>query len=294
MKRLLKILIVMSLCAIWTSCLAKAPKGKLTYCSYSRAGSAGLGKDYCELIADPGETPKVVVALKIGNRFREPEIHAEYPVSQEVVDSLRKLLADHKVYQLNGYSVDEAITGGYAHRIYQEYDSGEKVNARWYGHDVKAEAWTAYRMIESFFEPWRSQAIRDNRIPVRCEVIVERVAGRGTDHYLLMAEPGSVPFVVLDLNVDNRLGKEEVHRQFDIDEEPVRALQQKLIGLGSGSLGDYKKDDALEGGTIYSIRLEYGPDDRQTLYWHTHDVDPAAQALFDCLHSFFTQWTQPL
>ena len=294
MKRLLKILIVMSLCAIWTSCLAKAPKGKLTYCSYSRAGSAGLGKDYCELIADPGETPKVVVALKIGNRFREPEIHAEYPVSQEVVDSLRKLLADHKVYQLNGYSVDEAITGGYAHRIYQEYDSGEKVNARWYGHDVKAEAWTAYRMIESFFEPWRSQAIRDNRIPVRCEVIVERVAGRGTDHYLLMAEPGSVPFVVLDLNVDNRLGKEEVHRQFDIDEEPVRALQQKLIGLGSGSLGDYKKDDALEGGTIYSIRLEYGHDDRQTLYWHTHDVDPAAQALFDCLHSFFTQWTQPL
>ena len=80
-----------------TACGAQAPAGKLTYCSYSNAGAAGLGKDYCELIADIGQTPKVVVALNLDNRFGTPEIHAEYPVDQAVVDSLQAKLADRPV-----------------------------------------------------------------------------------------------------------------------------------------------------------------------------------------------------
>ena len=151
---------VMALGLFSTACGAqtKAPAGKLTYCSYACTGAAGLGKDYCELIADPGIEPKVVVALNVGNRFDDPEVHAEYPVGQEVVDSLATLLANAKVYELNGYSVDEASTGGHSYRIYQEYSSGEKINARWYGHGIKEEAWAAYYMIEGFFKPWREKA----------------------------------------------------------------------------------------------------------------------------------------
>ena len=159
MRSLFKILIVIVLGSIGISCSAQAPKGNLIYCSYSRTGAAGLGKDYCELIADPGQTPKVVVALDVGNRFEKPETHAEFPVGKEVVDSLSKMLSDAKVYKLNGYSVDEHITGGHSYRIYQEYDSGEKINARWYGHNIQSEAIAAYHMIEAFFRPWRTQAI---------------------------------------------------------------------------------------------------------------------------------------
>lgn len=154
-------MIALGFLAIGTPCLAQAPKGELIYCSYSRTGAAGLGKDYCELIADPVQTPKVVVALDVGNRFEKPETHAEYPVGKEVVDSLRKMLADAKVYKLNGYSVDEHIAGGYSYRIYQKYGSGEKINARWYGHNIKSEAIFAYNMIAAFFRPWREKAAKE-------------------------------------------------------------------------------------------------------------------------------------
>ena len=149
---------VMAFGLFTAACAAQAPQGQLVYCSYACTGAAGLGKDYCELIADPGTTPKVVVALNVGNRFGDPEVHAEYPVEQAVVDSLAAMLADAKVYELNGYNVDEAITGGHSYRIYQEYSSGEKINARWYGHGIKDEAWAAYYMIEAFFKPWREKA----------------------------------------------------------------------------------------------------------------------------------------
>lgn len=135
-----------------------APKGQLTYCSYSRTGHAGLGKDYCELIADVDSVPKVVVVLGEGNRFGNPVIRGEYSVSREVVDSLQKDLADREVHKLAGYSVDEAMTGGHTYRIYMEYSSGEKVNAWWYGHDIKEEAIMAYNFIERFFAPWREKA----------------------------------------------------------------------------------------------------------------------------------------
>lgn len=295
MKLLHKILIAMIFSAIGASCFAQAPKGRLTYCSYSCTGAAGLGKDYCELIADPEQTPKVVVALKLGNRFREPEIHAEYQIGEEVVDSLARMLAKAKVYKLNGYNVEEPISGGHSYRIYQEYDSGEKINARWYGHKIKPEAISAYNMIESFFSPWRTRATRENDPAVIFELTAKRTGGRGTDHFLLLAQDGYQPRVIYDLNVDSRL-KDEVHEQFNLDAQEdiqkVKLLQDDLISLGAYSLGNYNKDDALEGGTIYTVNLTYASGAKQDIYWHSHDVEPKAQAIYDRIRSFFTQWVK--
>ena len=151
--------------------LTPPPKGDLVYCSYACRGAAGLGSNYCELIADPDSVPKVVVVMDEGNRFGDPEIHCTYPVDKSVVDSLSKLLSDNKVYQLNGYHLDEAICGGHSYRIYQEYSSGDKVNAFWYGHGVKDSAIAAYNLIEHFFAPWCKRAVEDERIRALTERI---------------------------------------------------------------------------------------------------------------------------
>lgn len=143
--------------------LAPKPKGDLIYCSYAARGSAGLGSDYCELIADPDSTPKIVVVLNEGNRFEAPVIRREYPIEKETVDSLATLLRDAKVYKLNGYRLEEPIAGGHSYRIYMEYSSGDKVNAFWYGNKVKDEALAAYGLIENFFAPWRKRALKDAR-----------------------------------------------------------------------------------------------------------------------------------
>ena len=155
---LLKILLMMASGMTSLSCSAQAPAGKLIYCSYSCTGVAGLGKDYCELIADPGADPKVVVVLNQDNHLDPGEIRAEYTVDAAVVDSMQAMLAEMKVYRLNGYDHEEDMTGGSVYRIYQEYDSGDKVNSRWYGHDIKEDARAAYAAIERFFEPWRTRA----------------------------------------------------------------------------------------------------------------------------------------
>ena len=164
MKTCYKILLIMAIGAFGlTACQAKVPKGKLIYCSYSKTGAAGLGKDYCELIADPGTDPKVVVVLDEDNRFGDPVIHKEYPVTPEEYAPLEEWLKSNKVYRLNGYNLEEPITGGHSYRIYMEYDSGDKVNARWYGHKVKDKAIDAYNYIEWFFKPWRERAVRDSQ-----------------------------------------------------------------------------------------------------------------------------------
>ena len=163
MKTVSKILLIMAIGLLGlTACQAKTPKGKLIYCSYAASGSAGLGKDYCELIADPGTEPVVRVVLREGNRFGDPEIHEEYPVTPEQIASLQEWLQSNKVYKLDGYRLDEAITGGYAHRIYMEYDSGDKVDARWYGSKVKDLAIKAYNYIEFFFRPWVERAEKEH------------------------------------------------------------------------------------------------------------------------------------
>ena len=163
MKAFYNILLIMAIAMFGLACQAKAPKGKLIYCSYARTGSAGLGKDYCELIADPDTEPVIRVVLNEGNRFDDPVIREEYPVSPEEIAALQEWLDGNKVYKLDGYRLDEAITGGHSYRIYMEYDSGDKVDARWYGHKVKEQAITAYNHIEYFFSPWRNRAEEENK-----------------------------------------------------------------------------------------------------------------------------------
>ena len=163
MKTYCKIFLIMAIGLLGlTSCQAKAPKGKLIYCSYASNGSAGLGKDYCELIADPGTEPFVRVVLHQGNRFGDPEIHEEYPITAEDFQPLEEWLKSNKVYKLNGYNYEEPISGGYGHRIYMEYDSGDKVDARWYGSKIKDLAIRSYNYIEWFFKPWRERAEQEN------------------------------------------------------------------------------------------------------------------------------------
>ena len=142
---------------------AQGPEGNLIYCSYSCTGAAGLGKDYCELIADTDSIPKVVVVLGRGNRFGDPEVNKSYSIDKEKVLELQELLEKNEVYKLDGYEVDEHMTGGRTYRTYMEYSSGEKINARWYGHDIKEEALSAYALIARFFSPWRTEATKETR-----------------------------------------------------------------------------------------------------------------------------------
>jgi len=158
MNNYLKLLVFMTLGLFNWACSAQAPKGNLIYCSYSKSGSAGLGKEYCELIADKDSASKVVVAKNLHNRFGNPEIRCDYPVDAENVEELKKALQELGIYKYNGYNLEEPITGGYAYRLYMEYDSGEKINIRWYGHGVKDTIQSAYNYVYRFFAPWRSQA----------------------------------------------------------------------------------------------------------------------------------------
>lgn len=134
----------------------QAPRGNLIYCSYSATRVAGLGKSYCELIADPGTAPKVNVVLDRECHYAD-ERTGTYEVGADVVQGLASALEKAEVYKLNGYNVDEPITGGTIYRIYMEYDSGDKVNARWYGQHIDPDAVASYNMIFRFFEPWRSK-----------------------------------------------------------------------------------------------------------------------------------------
>ena len=290
MRTLSKIFLIMAIGSIGTACLARVPRGRLIYCSYSCSGSAGLGKDYCELIADPGAEPRVNVVLKEGNRFEEPEIRAEYFADEADVARLQDWLKKNKVYKLDGYQLEEPISGGYAYRIYMEYDDGQKVNVRWYGHNVKDKAVAAYNYIEAFFAPWRDQATEESIPVVECLVETRNTATRATDACRLLCQPGFVPTVIVDLNVGNIRNAKEAHGQFNADPESVRALQQDLIKLGSSTLGDYSNDEFIEGGTLTTVRLTYASGRSQTLSWHARDVDPLVRAVFDRLDTFFTPW----
>ena len=133
-----------------------APRGKLIYCSYASDRHAGQGKSYCELIADVGKRPQVVVSL-YNNCFYREAVHKTFDVKEQDVERMQQLLAELEVYKLNGYKHNETLEGGTTYRIYMEYVSGEKVNAVWNGHHVKAEAASAYAAIERFFTPWREK-----------------------------------------------------------------------------------------------------------------------------------------
>ena len=134
----------------------QAPQGRLVYCSYSCNRPAGGGKDYCELIADPGVTPTVVVCLNSNSRLYDTE-ERRFAVADSVVAEAQLMLAELEVWNLNGYVHKENIPGAPTYRIYQEYESGEKFNAVWSGHDIKPEAERAYIATARFFSRWRNQ-----------------------------------------------------------------------------------------------------------------------------------------
>ena len=126
----------------------------LIYCSFAATHHGGLGKDYCELIADPDTTPKVVVRMNLRNDLAPGEHTGDFKVSAAVVQDLQKQLEEGKVAELDGYNHDEQMMGGTSYRIHIEYASGKKVTASWVGHNIKPEAWAAYSLIEKFFQPW--------------------------------------------------------------------------------------------------------------------------------------------
>lgn len=139
-----------------TSSTNETPKAELIYCSFSETRHGGLGKDYCELIADPGTKAQIKVRLNIGNHLEgeESAVSQDFTVRKKDVRALQDKLEEGKVKELNGYYLDEQMTGGATYRIYMEYSDGEKINASWFGHEVKAEAWAAYNMIVKYFRPW--------------------------------------------------------------------------------------------------------------------------------------------
>lgn len=136
----------------------EAPKGKLIYCSYACDRHAGQGKDYCELIADVGKQPQVVVSLYNNCHWRDA-VKKTFDVKEQDVERMQQLLAELQVYKLNGYKYDEYLEGGATYRIYQEYTSGTNINAVWSGHNIKPEARAAYNAIEKFFAPFVSSVI---------------------------------------------------------------------------------------------------------------------------------------
>ena len=149
------ITIMVSLMSLLSACAQSTPpRGDLLYCSYSSTRMSAGGKSYCELVADSGKVPKVVVSLYERCHYRD-HIFQEFNVKKADVKALQELLASLEVYKLNGYKHDEYLDGAATYRIYMEYSSGEKINAVWSGHDIKAEAEVAYDAIHDFFAKWR-------------------------------------------------------------------------------------------------------------------------------------------
>lgn len=132
----------------------EAPKGKLIYCSYSCRRPAAGGTEYCELIADSGQVPKVRVVLWENCHWHK-EAKREFTAGPLDVAKMQQLLNELEVWKLSGYQHDEMLDGGATYRIYQEYSTGEKYNASWSGHHVSADAEAAYSRIKDFFALWR-------------------------------------------------------------------------------------------------------------------------------------------
>lgn len=131
-----------------TSWAQTTPKAQLIYCSCAETpyGVPDKGKDYYELIADEGKTPKVVRCTDAGTEF---ETKQSYNVNAEDVKQMQQILQDLDVGKLNGYNQNEDMMGGSSFRVYMEYADGSKINATWYTHEPKELAMTTYHTIQS-------------------------------------------------------------------------------------------------------------------------------------------------
>lgn len=296
MRLFFKIFLIISIGLTGPACLARAPKGNLVYCSYSNS-KAGLGRNYCELFLNPGAEPRVnvmlhegLVAIRSGD---QPEIRMEYPLEPEDYGRVRKLqnwLKKKNVHKLNGYNLTPFRAGGTTYRIYMEYDSGDSVEAHWYGQGAEKKALAAYAYIEKFFEPWVDQAVIDGEPISECRITSTHTATRAFNSCYLLCQPGGVPVVALSLNE----GGKEYYWQYDLvaesERDSIRALQQELVRMGAVSLGDYSNDEFIEGGTIYTVELVYPTGHRQMMRWHAREVDLKAEAVYDRINAFFAPW----
>ena len=122
-------------------------KSKLIYCSCSCTNhglpAGEISRSYYELIADEGTAPKVVYCEI---RDDEPK-KTEYPATEQDVANLYQKLHDMGAFDLDGYSVDEAMVGGSTYRIYMEFSNGNKVNATWFTQTPKDLAVDTYAVI---------------------------------------------------------------------------------------------------------------------------------------------------
>lgn len=123
------------------------PEGRMIYCScaYTNYGlpAGNIRHSYYELIADEGVEPKVVYCEE---RDGDP-MKTEYRATEEDVRELTSILREKDVFELNGYNVDEQMTGGTSYRIYMEFSTGEKLNATWYVEKPLALATETYGTI---------------------------------------------------------------------------------------------------------------------------------------------------
>lgn len=131
-----------------------APKGRLTYCSFSDSRSAGMGKDYCELIADNLDSAKVVVVTMA---LTDDSTQKEYAIDKQTVDQMEQMLASIEAWKVGGYNYDEKMPGGTIYRVYMEYADGSKYNATWCTHEPWEDAQAVYNAVVRFFQKWRKQ-----------------------------------------------------------------------------------------------------------------------------------------
>lgn len=122
------------------------PEGKMIYCScaYTNNGLpvGQIQHSYYELIADEGMTPKVVFCEDRGDAEK-----TEYPATEQDVIELSNILRDKNVFLINGYHVDEQMTGGTSYRVHMEFSSGEKLNAAWFAEHPMPLAVETYAII---------------------------------------------------------------------------------------------------------------------------------------------------
>lgn len=285
MRPFCKIILIMAVSLFGLAAQARAPRGNLVYCSYSKTGAAGLGKDYCELIADPGADPVIKVVLNEGNRFNDPTIRKEYPATTEALKEIQEWAKKNKIHKLNGYNLQERISGGTTYRVYLEYDSGDSIDIRWYGHNVDKEASAAYAYVSSYFQPWRERALKESEPIVECYIWSTSTATRATDACRLLCQPGFTPAVVIDLNVGNFQDPTEYHGQYNIDEESVQKLMEDLEKMGVGSMKDSKEEDRIEGGSHTAATLTFRSGRKLSLSWRT-----GPGAVYYRLNEFFGPW----
>lgn len=138
-------------------CAQKTPKGRLVYCSYSDTRHGGLGRSYCELVADSLDSAKIKARYDIDCHYAE-ETRKQIPVDSATVAALEQLLRQQEVWKLDGYHKEEPMEGGTTHRIHVEFSDGSNVTASWFSHSPKEAVVTAYHTIKNFLDEHLNKA----------------------------------------------------------------------------------------------------------------------------------------